>query len=383
MRPLSTARPETSRYRRALKSRNPTAILAGALVLLGAILLAGGFWYLRDAERAFVGLTLGLVALIPGFMLTVRIRHGSGRSADQLRYLTQGLFWFTLAAGLVILVNGRVPFLGDILEKTPGQNVATDLGNALLGGLIVAAVLIVIELSQRRRDEYQAGERQRESERSTMLLLLGLERDLSRVDLSARDLSWFSLRRRDISRARLRRTCLFRANLEYCDLSHTEFDDADLTNVFLADATLTNAKLQRVVLDYAHLQRARLDGAVLYGATLRGAQLNEVDLRAADLRAADLRGADLGQAVLTGARYDRDTLLDPGIDPDVLGMICDNSEPRSDLLTPTGTSCCGGNHDAERAAWRQQQREAAGAFRANLDSRLADPWSTLWKTGCE
>lgn len=371
VRPLSTARADRARYRRALAQREPAAVGSLVLTMVGFVLISAGFWFIRDAERSFIAFSVGLGAVISAHMLAERVRHGRSSPLDHLRFLTQGLFWFTLAVGLVILVNGRVPFLRDVLDKTPGQNVATDLGNALLGGLIVAAVLIVIELSQRRHDDRLQSDRQRESERSTMLLFLGLERDLSRVDLSMRDLSWFSLRRRDVSHARLRRSCLFRANLEHCDLTRTEFDDADLTNVFLADAVLTEAKLPRAVLDHAHLQRVRMAGAVLYGASLRAARLNDADLTGADLRAADLRGADLTGATLTGALVDEDTLWDAGLDAGARGVVVDNSPPRSDLVTPTGPTYCGSDHEDDRVAWSRQQHDAALAFRATLDQRIS------------
>ncbi len=162
--------------------------------------------------------------------------------------------------GVIIVVNGRVPFLGNTSETTPGQNVATDLGNALLGGLIVSAVLIFIQMAQQRRDEHAASLAKRQSDRATMLLMLGLERELSHVDLSDLDISWFSLRRRQMEGARLRRCCLFRANLEHSDLRKAEFDDADLTNAFLEGADLTGAYLYRTVLDHAHLKKAKLCG---------------------------------------------------------------------------------------------------------------------------
>lgn len=373
MGPLSSGRLERARLRRALTERDGRAIGAVFVAACGVTLLGAGGIALREAELAVCLLALGVMSILGAYTLAAPFMQRSNKPGWILPLVTHLFFWVTLAAGLVIVVNGRVPFVGDVLAKTPGQNVATDLGNALLGGLIVAAVLIVIEMVQRRREEHQAEVRQRESERSTMLLLLGLERDLSRVDLSDRDLSWFSLRRRTMQRARMRRCCLFRANLEHCDLTRAEFDDADLTNVFMADAVLEEAMLHRATLDSAHLQRANLTNAALYGSSMRRAKLTAAQLAGADLRAVDLRDADLTDADLSGATFDSDTLFPEGWDPVREAMVQSETTPDRFITTPTGASCCGADHEDEMVAWTSQQEEAARTFRDTLDKRVHTP----------
>lgn len=356
------------RMRIQLRRRNPVAWTAVALAALSFTGVLVGCLQMSQEERSSVLLAVAAVLGQLAWTLAAQVRSGS-RRPDWLRFGTQSLFWLTLVMGLVVVANGSLPFLGQTLETSPSQNVATDLGNALLGGLIVAAVLIVVELAQRRRDEEANAARQLESERSAMLLLLGIERNLARVDLSERDLSWFSLRNRNLSEARLRRSCLFRANLEGCTLEGSELNDADLTNAFMAGASLTGAHLHRAVLDHAHLQDTDLSSSELFGSSMRSALLARADLTGADLRSVDLRGADLQASILTGARYDHDTFLPEGVDPAAAGMTLDLSTPRGDLMVPTGRTICGADHDDDRAEWARQQKRAAEQHRQALIAR--------------
>lgn len=368
MTPLTNER----RMRIQLRRRNP---VAWAAVVLAAVSVAGvlvGCVQMSQEERSSVLLAVAAVLGQLAWTLAAQVRSGS-RRPDWLRFGTQSLFWLTLVVGLVVVANGSLPFLGETLETSPSQNVATDLGNALLGGLIVAAVLIVVELAQRRRDDEANAARQRESERSAMLLLLGIERNLARVDLSERDLSWFSLRNRHLSEARLRRACLFRANLEGCTMEGSELNDADLTNAFMAGASLAGAHLHRAVLDHAHLQGADLSNCELFGSSMRHAFLDGADMTGADLRSVDLRGADLRGCVLTDARHDDDTFLPEGLDPVAAGMLLDLSPPRRDLMVPTGRTICGADHDDDRADWARQQKRATEQHRQALVARRTLP----------
>ncbi len=368
MGPLAHGRAESLRMRAALKKGDVGAWATVALAAMSLTSCVTGALHMKDAEDATLFLGAGVVLGQLAWTLRSHVRSGA-LGPDWLRFGTHTLFWLTLLMGLVIVVNGRVPFLGETLEKTPGQNVATDLGNALLGGLIVAAVLIVIELAQRRRDERAVSMRQQESDRSTMLLFLGLERDLSHVDLSDRDLSWFSLRNRNMTGARLRRCCLFRTNLEGCILSESEFNDADLTNAFLEKASFAGAHLHRAVLHHAHLKNADLTGAEIFGASFRNADLRNATLCGADLRATDLRDTDLRGADLQGARYNSDTLLPNGFELQTSGMLLDDSPLRFDLPVPTGPTLCGADHEADRTAWERQQGRATEDFRLALVRR--------------
>lgn len=370
MGPLTHERIETTRVRRALASRDVRAWVAVCLVALAVVLTVSGVLLFRREEPATLLLGAAIVMLQTAWTLTGRVRAGGPLPADVLRLVTHTFFWLTLLLGVVIVVTGRVPFMGQTLETSPGQNVATDLGNALLGGLIVSAVLIAMQLAQQRRDDHAANLVRRQSARSTMLLMLGLERDLSNVDLSDLDLSWFSLRNRVMSGSRFRRACMFRSNLEQCDLRKSELNDTDLTNTFLFGANLEGAHLHRAVLDHAHLKAADLSHASLFGCSLRDVKLQGARLCGADLRAADLRGATVEDADFSDATFDRRTLFPDGFNPADQGMILDNSLPRGDLTKPTGQPICGADHDAEREVWAAQQSEAEAAFARKLDQRL-------------
>lgn len=361
----------TVSYRQALRARQADAVGSAVLWAVGVVLILIGASRFAHEEQAL--LLVGPAAFLLEISTTWRnrIRFGGPQPADVLRLVTHTAFWLTLLAGMIILASGHVPFLGERLATTPGQNVATDLGNALLGGLIVSAVLIVMQLAQQRRDEHSAAELRRQSERSTMLLILGLERDLSRVDLSDLDLSWFSLRGRDLSRSRSRRCCLFRSNLERCDLTRGELNDADLTNAFLRGAILREAHLHRATLDHARMQEVDLSDAELFGVSAVGASFRSAKLRGADLRSADLRGADLQHADLQDATYDRRTLFPVGLDPAKAGMVRVDEAPRPDMLTPTGNAVCGADHEADRRAWARQQSVAAEEFERRLENRVA------------
>lgn len=346
---------------------------------LFAVSLAGtawATWNLGQPADAFSWYLTAITSALVARSLYRRTVHRQALRAQWLDLAWLGCFWLLMAVGLVVVVNGRLPFLGHALEDHPRSNVATDLGNSVLGGLIVGAMLILLELAQRRRESRAEDDRRSETERSDMLLFLGLERDLRLVDLSDRDLSWFSLRKRDLSGARLRRTCLFRANLERCDLTCVEFDDADLTNVFLADAIGPGAIFKRANLDYGHLQRIDLQGANLWGASIREAKLEGADLSCADLRAVDLRGSSLDRANLEGARYNSQTLLPHGFDPTSAGMTHDETPADRFTVNPTGTSICADDHDADRAAWDAQQGAAAASFADRLNRRVSERATT-------
>ncbi|GHJ58218.1 hypothetical protein NOK12_07370 [Nocardioides sp. OK12] len=361
----------TVSYWQTLKARQPEAVSSAVVWVVGIVLLVVGITRLAHEEQALLLVGPAVFLLEVSTTWRNRIRFGGPQPADVLRLVTHTTFWLTLLAGMIILASGHVPFLGERLATTPGQNVATDLGNALLGGLIVSAVLIVMQLAQQRRDEHSASELRRQSERSTMLLILGLERDLSRVDLSDLDLSWFSLRGRDLSGSRSRRCCLFRSNLEQCDFTKGELNDADLTNAFLRGAVLRGAHLHRATLDHARMQEVDLVDAELFGVSAVGASFRNANLRGADLRSADLRDADLQHADLRNAAHDRRTLFPAGFDPAKAGMVRDDEVPRSDMLTPTGNAVCGADHEADRRAWARQQAVAAAEFERRLEDRVA------------
>ena len=103
---------------------------------------------------------------------------------------------------------------------------ASALGTALIAGSVVALVGVYLE----RRFSHEAEQRD-------LRLQLGLEKDLSEVDLSYRDLSGFYLAGRNLRGAILREAKLRGANLSGAKLDDAQLNGADLRDAKL-DATL-------------------------------------------------------------------------------------------------------------------------------------------------
>ena len=150
------------------------------------------------------------------------------------------------------------------------------------------------------------------SDRQTLRVTVGLQRDLSGADLNNQDLSGFDLSKKDFSDADLHSATLADATLLRARLDRAQLDEANLEHADLTEASLVQAELNGADLEQAGMRRAVLDGAVIgegangKGANLSKATLVDADLRGAclafaDLRGAVLGGADLTDAVLTGA----------------------------------------------------------------------------------
>jgi uncharacterized protein YjbI with pentapeptide repeats len=179
----------------------------------------------------------------------------------------------------------------------------SSLGAALLTGAVVSFAVFAVQLVfdarlrnvEERREAEQArrAEQQRvQANRNALQLTVGLQPDLSGIDLRKRNLAGFYL-----SRKRLVEAVLAGANLRAANLSN-----ADLTRADLREAQLVGAHLDSANLAGANLALANLSGAVLVQAKLGNAELAGAVLTGADLRGADLRGASVG-----GASYDSAT----------------------------------------------------------------------------
>jgi uncharacterized protein YjbI with pentapeptide repeats len=184
------------------------------------------------------------------------------------------------------------------------------LGAALLTGAVVSFAVFALQIlfdarlrqidDRRQRDQERRSEQLRvQGERTALQLTVGLQRNLTGIDLHGRDLSGFYLSRKqldsaDLNGANLRKANLSQADLRKADLREARLEQAHLDGADLADAVLT---------------QANLTGAGLVQAKLGGADLSAAVLVGADLRGADLGAASVGGASFKGAEYDADTKL--------------------------------------------------------------------------
>jgi uncharacterized protein YjbI with pentapeptide repeats len=208
---------------------------------------------------------------------------------------------FLVIAILLILLGGLVlwlPLVADLAARA-------SFGSSLVTSGIISLALFFLQTANEHNQK-------RIADRQTLRVTVGLQRDLTGVDLSKDDLSGIDLGKKNLSDADLRGA----------DLRHAALLDTFLVGATLEGADLRGADLTRAILPHAHLNGADLRGAVLDGAILEGAALGPGEngkdanlsraelidahmfgacLAHADLRNAVLGGADLGGAVLTGA----------------------------------------------------------------------------------
>jgi uncharacterized protein YjbI with pentapeptide repeats len=257
----------------------------------------------------------------------------------------------------------------------------SELGATILGGAVVAFVVAFVQLRSERRLRDRERLFQRFQEDQSFRITVGLQHNLSGIDLHGRDLSGFFLRGKILNKAFLLNARLVGANLadaslEGADLRGANMSQANLQRVAASDADLgganlsyadcTEANLQRAKVNLTSLQReiahvrfwksssslwrdqdvpadltwAKFPSANLNGATLRGARLvgtdlkgailqradlrdtdcGEVDLRRAQLQNADLRGAKLEMAKLEGAVASSGTRWPDGFDFSAAGV---------------------------------------------------------------
>ncbi len=175
----------------------------------------------------------------------------------------------------------------------PGARMA-EIGRALfVSGLLALAVWTVDEL------------RRVQAAHESLRLTVGLQDNLSGIDLAGEDLSEFQLAGKDLSHADL-----VDAHLEGANLVGASLVGANLESADLGKADLENANLQGARLAEANLRTADLELADLRAANLFDADLTDAHLAGANLGDACLLRADLGLANLAGASLKRATLVD-------------------------------------------------------------------------
>lgn len=155
--------------------------------------------------------------------------------------------------------------------QTVGETLR-DVGVALFGGLVVGAVVAVV---QREFDRQLASRMANEDTQLTIDLTLVTQSVLDGIDLSG----------------------------------------LDLTRHYLANKSLQHAQLGECNLAGSILRNSNLSDANLTGADLTGADLTSANLSRADLIGADLSGADLSNVRLNGIEFDETTRWPDGFDP--------------------------------------------------------------------
>ena len=115
----------------------------------------------------------------------------------------------------------------------------------------------------------------------------------------------------DLSGAELRWAILIGVDFSKADFSKADLGGASFSNTNFSNANLIGANLIGVDLSEASLRRANLSEASLRRANLRNTNLS----------GADLRGVDLSEANFEKAKYNAQTILPAGFDPEEEEMI--------------------------------------------------------------
>lgn len=160
------------------------------------------------------------------------------------------------------------------------------LGTTLVGGAVVSLSIFLLQNSFEAEQELARQQELRQVKaarrREDLLLTLGLQQNLTGIDLSGKNLSDVYLAGKilkdaDLSSAKLQNATLLEADLTDADLSQARFRGADVSYADFRRARLWDAKLIFADLTYADLRGADLAGANLKGATLHSTDLRWVD----------------------------------------------------------------------------------------------------------
>lgn len=224
--------------------------------------------------------------------------------------------WPGSSAWVVSAVFGGVPRAPISAEDV------RDLGSQLTGGAVVAFAVVLLERlaeGRFRRAEAARGRTRggrakaaggRRGEERNFRLLIGLQKDLTGIDLENRDLKSYFLRAKLLTDATLKNANLAGADLTKCGLVNANLAGATLTGTALIDAQMHGAVLIGAVANAARMQGTHLVDADLTGANLKGSHLNGADLRRAWLRdpeslsKADFSGAKLFESRIVDATFD-------------------------------------------------------------------------------
>lgn len=211
--------------------------------------------------------------------------------------------WPGASGRVVSAVFGGVPHA----RTTAGE--VRDLGGQLAGGAVVAFAVLILERLAEGRFRRAESARAAEEEERNFRLLLGLQKDLTGIDLEGRDLRSYFLRAKLLTDATLKGANLAGADLTRCGLVNANLSGATLAGTALIDARMHGALLIGAVANAARMRGALLIDAVLDGADLRGAHLDGADLRRAWLRdpksleKVDLSGAKLLETRIVDAVF--------------------------------------------------------------------------------
>ena len=234
------------------------------------------------------------------------------------------LFWIILVVIVVVIVGGAAIYLrqGDDAKDKAG------LGSALLtGGLIALAFWGLQNVNEGHQQKLAHQQAQREGEvarRQSLLITVGLQKDLTGADLAGANLAHINLSGKtlegadlheaNLTKARLIGTNLRKANLDNAVVAHANLEKADLR-----EAVLNGTQLQQTYMFAANLVHAKLGPgasnrpANLTGATLINANAHGACFADANLTAAKISGADFTEAILTDADLTKAQLEYDGI----------------------------------------------------------------------
>jgi uncharacterized protein YjbI with pentapeptide repeats len=217
---------------------------------------------------------------------------------------------FAFSALVITIPTWVWAFLGWGLSKDQAANLA-GLASNVLGGAVVAGVVLLLESQMRARDLVREEQEKVEADRRRLHLQIAVHANPAQLNLIGTDLSGIRLPHKNLSGANLTQCNLEGADLQSAKLVAVRFIEANMDSCILTQADLTRSDLSQARLRGAVLTLAQATGATLNGADLSAAQLSGVDLSnsslvranlsGADLTGADLRGANLHDAVLTGA----------------------------------------------------------------------------------
>lgn len=236
--------------------------------------------------------------------------------------LDAAVFWVAFVLALVLVVVGPVLWVwpeasgrvvsavfGGVPHAPTTAGEVRDLGGQLAGGAVVAFAVLLLERLAEGRSRRAEDRRREEDEERNFRLMLGLQKDLTGIDLAKRDLRSYFLRAKTLTDATLKGTNLAGADLTRCRLVNADLSGATLNATAFIDAEMHGARLIGAAAGSARMRGALLIDAVLDGANLRGAHLDGADLRRAWLRdpeslqKADLRGAKLLETRIVDAVF--------------------------------------------------------------------------------
>jgi len=247
----------------------------------------------------------------PGGWLTISLRPVSNtpdRPGPRRTPPKNSTLYLSLGVVVGIFVVGILLWLPHSTDSaTTGM---TSLGTALAGGSVVAAAILLIQLTwdRRVREQEQSLKETAEEEQRVRQEHFHIE-DQERaarfakeeIERRERERQWNdkliqATDRHDTRIARLLLSILAQTGLKGADLR-----DVDLSGIHLAGLNLTSANLLGAKLIASNLRGTKLSGARLSLANLVDADLDGADLSNAILSRTRLEGASLARCILTGA----------------------------------------------------------------------------------